>query len=159
LYPLDSTDPAKLKAILDDVERRSRQPLRDALRSTLVVGMALGMTSYEPVVNLEKLSTLFDRLGIDSRANFAYLTLPGSLLDQFATRRGYQRVPLQLDGDHTTAGRHSGPLTRGALYPLALAEVISAAGCAARCSTSGRSPQHGDSPRFFMPKASLDATK
>jgi hypothetical protein len=123
LYPLDSTDPAKLKAILDDVERRSRQPLRDALRSTLVVGMALGMTSYEPVVNLEKLSTLFDRLGIDSRANFAYLTLPGSLLDQFATRRGYQRVPLQLDGDHTTAGRHSGPLTRGALYPLALAGV------------------------------------
>jgi len=122
-YPLDSTDPAKLKAVLDDLERRSRRPLRQALRSTLVVGMALGMTSYEPVVNLEKLAALFDRFGIDSRANFLYLTLPGSLLDQFASARGYQRVPLQMDGDHATAGRHSGPLTRGALYPLALAGV------------------------------------
>jgi glucose-6-phosphate isomerase len=122
-YPLDSTDPAKLKAILHDLERRSRRTLREALRSTLVVGMALGMTSYEPVVNLEKLSALYDRFGIDSGANFLYLTLPGSLLDQFASARGYQRVPLQMDGDHTTAGRHSGPLTRGALYPLALAGV------------------------------------
>ena len=76
-YPLDSTDPAKLKAILHDLERRSRRTLREALRSTLVVGMALGMTSYEPVVNLEKLSALYDRFGIDSRANFLYLTLPG----------------------------------------------------------------------------------
>jgi hypothetical protein len=122
-YPLDSTDPAKLNAIVDDLERRSQRPLRQALPATLVVGMALGMTSYEPVVNLEKLSALFDRFGIDARANFLYLTLPGSLLDQFASARGYQRVPLQLDGDHTTAGRHSGPLTRGALYPLALAGV------------------------------------
>jgi len=120
-YPLDSTDPAKLRAILDDLERRSRRTLRDALPSTLVVGMALGMTSVEPVVNLEKLSALFDRLGIDSRPNFLYLTLPGSLLDQFASARGYQRISLQMDGDHTTSGRHSGPLTRGALYPLALA--------------------------------------
>jgi glucose-6-phosphate isomerase len=120
-YPLDSTDPAKLRAILNDIERRSRRPLRDALRSTLVVGMALGMTSYEPVVNLEKLSALFDRFRIDGRPNFLYLTLPESLLDQFASARGYRRVPLQMDGDHTTAGRHSGPLTRGALYPLALA--------------------------------------
>ena len=122
-YPLDSTDPAKLKAILNDLERRSRRTLREALRSTLVVGMALGMTSYEPVVNLEKLSALFDRLRIDARSNFLYVTLPGSLLDQFASARGYQRVPLQMDGDHTTSGRHSGPLTRGALYPLALAGV------------------------------------
>lgn len=119
-YSLDSTDPAKLQAILGDIERRARRPLRDALRSTLVVGMALGMTSYEPVVNLEKLSALYDQLGIDSRSNFLYLTLPGSLLDQFAGPRGYRQVALQMDGGHTTAGRHSGPLTRGSLYPLAL---------------------------------------
>jgi glucose-6-phosphate isomerase len=122
-YPLDSTDPAKLKAVLSDMERRSRRPLRDALPTTLVVGMALGMTSYEPVVNLEKLAAMFDRFGIDSRANFLYLTLPGSLLDRFASARGYRRVPLQIDGEHTTAGRHSSPLTRGSLYPLALAGV------------------------------------
>jgi glucose-6-phosphate isomerase len=120
-YALDSTDPAKLKHILDDIERRSRLSLAAALRSTLVVGMAMGMTSYEPVVNLEKLAVLYDRHKIDSRPNFIYMTLSGSLLDQFAGRRGYRRIELQLDNDNTTAGRHSGPLTRGSLYPLALA--------------------------------------
>ncbi len=32
-------------------------------------------------------------------------------------------MPLQLDGRHTTSGRHSSPLTRGLLLPLALAGV------------------------------------
>jgi glucose-6-phosphate isomerase len=122
-YALDSTDPAKLKYILADIERRSRQPLATALRSTLVAGMALGMTSYEPVVNMERLAALYDRHKVDSRPNFIYLTLPGSLLDQFAGPRGYHRIPLQLDDDNTTAGRHSSPLTRGSLYPLAMAGV------------------------------------
>src|SRR5439155_21864882 len=57
-YVLDSTDPSKLKCIREDMARRSRLPLPALLRSTLVVGMAMGMTSYEPVVNLEKLSAL-----------------------------------------------------------------------------------------------------
>jgi glucose-6-phosphate isomerase len=122
-YVLDSTDPAKLKAILEDMQRRSRLPLEDALRSTLVVGMAMGMTSYEPVVNLEKLYCLFERHGIDSRPNFLYMTLPGSLLDRFAGPRGSRRVELQLDGANSVAGRHTGPLTRGSLYPLGLAGV------------------------------------
>ncbi|HZT38948.1 MAG TPA: hypothetical protein VFA28_13720 [Bryobacteraceae bacterium] len=122
-YVLDSTDPAKLKAILDDMTRRSRLELADALKRTLVVGMAMGMTSYEPVINLEKLAILYDRCKVDSRANFVYMTLPGSLLDQFAAKRGYRRIELQLDGANSTAGRHSGPLTRGSLYPLALARV------------------------------------
>jgi glucose-6-phosphate isomerase len=122
-YALDSTDPAKLKNILADIERRSKQPLAAALRSTLVAGMALGMTSYEPVVNLERLAALYERHKIDSRSNFIYMTLSGSLLDQFAAPRGYRRIPLQLDDDNTTAGRHSSPLTRGSLYPLAFAGV------------------------------------
>jgi glucose-6-phosphate isomerase len=122
-YVLDSTDPAKLKAILEDMTRRSRLPLAQALKRTLVVGMAMGMTSYEPVVNLQKLAALYDKYRIDSRANFIYMTLPGSLLDEFASSRGYRKVELQLDGQNSTAGRHSGPLTRGSLYPLALAKV------------------------------------
>lgn len=117
-YVLDSTDPAKLKAILDDMVRRSGLRQADVLRSTLVVGMAMGMTSYEPVVNLERLAALYDKHGIDSRPNFIYMTLAGSLLDEFAGQRGYRRVELQLDNKDTTAGRHSGPLTRGSLYPL-----------------------------------------
>lgn len=120
LYVLDSTDPAKLKAILADAGSRSRLTQKGVLESTLVVGMAMGMTSYEPVVNLEKLRALYEKHGIDSQPNFIYMTLPGSLLDRFAGPRGYRRVELQLDGQSTTAGRHSAPLTRGSLYPLGL---------------------------------------
>lgn len=122
-YALDSAAPAKLDAILADIERRARRPLPDALRGTLVVGMALGMTSYEPVINLQTLHALYDRHGVDARPNFLYLTLPDSLLDRFARARGLRHVPLQLDGRYTTAGRHSGPLTRGSMYSLALAGV------------------------------------
>lgn len=122
-YSLDSTDPAKLKCILDDMARRSGERLPALLRSTLVVGMAMGMTSYEPLVNLEKLSNLYAKYGIDARPNFLYMTLPGSLLDCFARERGYRKVELQLDGGNSLAGRHSAPLGRGALYPLALARV------------------------------------
>ena len=109
--------------MLEDIAKRSRLPIEAALRRTLVVGMAMGMTSYEPVVNLEKLAALYDRHKIDSRPNFIYMTLTGSLLDQFASKRGYRRVELQLDDGNSTAGRHSGPLTRGSLYPLGLSGV------------------------------------
>jgi hypothetical protein len=51
------------------------------------------------------------------------MTLPDSLLDRFASREGYRRIELQPDGANSTAGRHSAPLTRGSLYPLALAGV------------------------------------
>ena len=123
LYVLDSTDPAKLKSILEDIEKRSGQSLAQALRGTLVVGMALGMTSYEPVVNLEKLALLYAKHKIDSTPNFIYMTLPGSLLDQFGRKGGYRKVELQLDNGNSTSGRHSSPLTRGSLYPLGLASV------------------------------------
>ncbi len=56
-------------------------------------------------------------------ANIYYLTLPGSLLEKFAKPRGFRCAAVQLDEANTTCGRHSGPLTRGSLYPLALAGV------------------------------------
>lgn len=121
-FVLDSTDPAKLKAILGWIESHS-ESIEAGLKSTLVVGMALGMTSFEPVFNLEKLAALYDKLGIDSQANFVYMTLPGSVLDRFAGPRGYRKIELQLDGGNSTAGRHSSPLTMGSLLPLALAGV------------------------------------
>ena len=123
VYVLDSTDPAKLSAILDDIARRSRLPLGKASKRTLVVGIAMGLPSYDPVVNLEKLAALYDREGVDSRPNFIYMTLPGSLLDQFAAARGYRKVELQPDNGNSTAGRHSAPMTRGSLYPLGLCGV------------------------------------
>ncbi|MGA3204345.1 MAG: hypothetical protein ABSF12_17780 [Bryobacteraceae bacterium] len=123
VYVLDSTDPVKLESIIADMKKRGGSNDADLLRRTLVVGMAMGITSYEPVMNLEKLAAMYDAAGVDSRPNFCYMALPGSLLDQFAAGRGYRRVPLQLDERNSTAGRHSAPLNRGSLYPLGLAGV------------------------------------
>ena len=123
LYSLDSTDPAKLKAIVEDMQRRTGEGIGALLKSTLVIGMAMGMTSYEPVVNLERLAALFDTYQLDATPNFLYMTLSGSVLDRFAEPRGFRRVPLQPDGGNSTAGRHSAPMTRGSLYPLAFAGV------------------------------------
>ena len=120
-YVLDSADPGKLKAILDDVERRSGLSISAVLRSTLVVGTATAITSYEPVVSFEKLANLYDRHRIERHAHFLSLAAEGSVLDAFARERGYRRVPLALDG--TAAGGHGGPLARGSLYPLALART------------------------------------
>jgi hypothetical protein len=121
LYLLDSTDPEKLHAIVADMKRRSGFEDRELWKRTLVITMAMGMTSFEPVSNLEQIASFYDAFTVDSRSNIYYLTLPGSLLDKFARARGYRRVALQLDDQHSTSGRHSGPLTRGSLYPLALA--------------------------------------
>src|SRR6266853_3371929 len=93
-YVLDSTDPAKLKNVLADMSRRSSLAMPALLKSTLVVGMAMGMTSYEPVVNLERLALLYAKHKVNSRSNFFSMTLPGSLLDQFASGRGYEKVEL-----------------------------------------------------------------
>ena len=122
-YALDSTDPLKLKSIVEDIQKLSGLQLPEILKSTLVVGQALGMTSYEPVVNLTKLAGLYDKFSIDSRPNFVYLTLEGSILDQFAGPRGFERIPLQLDNGNSTSGRASSPMTRGSLLPLALAGI------------------------------------
>jgi len=123
VYICDSTDPAKLASILAHIEKMEKGPLDQALKKTLVVGMAMGMTSYEPVVNLEKLDLLYKKLRIENTSNFIYLTLPGSILDEFGRERGFRRIPLQPDDGNSTAGRHSGPMTRGSLYPLALSGV------------------------------------
>ncbi len=134
-YVLDSTDPSKLKLILDDMLRRSRLPLAAVLKSTLVVGTATEATSCETVVNLEKLAALYARERVDNRPNFICMALAGSLLDEAARRRGWRRADLQLDGANTTAGRHSAPLTRGSLYPLGLAGVDVAGWIGATCLT------------------------
>lgn len=116
-FILDSTDPAKLKAILGEIEKKER----GGLASTLVVGMAMGMTSYEPVLNLERLERLFRARGVEPGGHFAYLTLDGSLLDRFGSAKAMKRIGLQPDGGNATAGRHSAPMTMGSLLALALA--------------------------------------
>lgn len=121
-YILDSADPAKLKAILADMKRRAGT-LESALKASLVVGIASEPAAYEPVINLEKIAALYDELELECAHHFIYLTLEGSLLDEFASRRGYRRIEMQLDGGDTTTGLHSAPLTLGSLYALGLAGV------------------------------------
>ena len=120
-YVLDSADPGKLKAVLDDIERRSSLSISSVLRSALVVGTSAGMNSYEAVVSLQKLANLYERHRIDARAHFLSMAADGSLLDCLARERGYRRASLQFDG--AVPGRYSGPLARRSLYPLALARV------------------------------------
>jgi len=119
-YILDSTDPVKLKAILADIKRRSSS-LESALKSTLVVGLAMEQATHEAVLNLEKLAALYDELGIESKPNILCLARSGSALDELAARRGYIQAAVQLDGGDTTTGRHSAPMSRSSLYALGLA--------------------------------------
>jgi len=122
-YVLDSTDPAKMKAILDDIVRRSGLRLPDALRSTLVISMASGRSSDCPELNLERLAALFERHRIDLRPNCICITPAGSSLEAFAKARGFETVRPQMDGADTIAARHSAPLSRGSLYPLGFSKV------------------------------------
>jgi len=120
-YVLDSADPGKLKAVLDDIERRSSLSISSVLRSALVVGTSAAMNSFEAVLCLEKLANLFERHRIDARAHFLSMASEGSLLDRLARERGYRRASLQLDG--AVPECYGGPLARGSLYPLALARA------------------------------------
>ena len=120
-YVLDSADPGKLKAALDDIERRSSLSISSVLRSALVVGTSAAMNSYEAVVSLQKLANLYERHRIDARAHFLSMAADGSLLDCLARERGYRRASLQLDG--AVPKGYGGPLSRSSLYPLALARA------------------------------------
>jgi hypothetical protein len=119
-YVLDSTDPARLDDIFDDMSRRSGLAMPALLKSALVAGLAAEMSAHEAVLNLERLAVLYARHKVDARPNFVVMAPPGSLLDRLASSRGYRKVDLQPDRRHNTQGRHSSPLTRGSLYALGL---------------------------------------
>ncbi len=122
-YVLDSTDPAKLKSILDDIEKRHGLAAAAVLRSTAVVGIAVDRVCPESLINIERLAALYEKYGIDSRRNFLLIALPGSQLDRFGRERGYTVRGLPVDGDDPASCRHCGPLTQGSLLPLALGKA------------------------------------
>ncbi len=122
-YVLDSTDPAKLKAILDDIEKRHSLSITAVLRSTLVVGIALEAVSTESLVNLERLAALYEKYGLDCARNFLLIALPGSQLERFGRERGCTVRGLSVDGANPECCHHSGPLTHGSLLPLALGKA------------------------------------
>ncbi len=132
IYPLDSTDPAALNEIVRKIAKaknlalptgeESSNPtfLRALLADVMMVGVAMGMTSEEPITHLEWFTDLLKQAGLRPAEHLLVMTLPGSYLDRFAHEQQAPSRPLQPDGGTGTGGRMSAPTTRVFLLPAAL---------------------------------------
>jgi glucose-6-phosphate isomerase len=132
IHPLDSTDPAALNAIIRAIagakgltlpsapEQVNAAILRALLRDVMMVGVAMGMTSEEPITHLTWFADLLAEAGLPPAEHLLVMTLPGSYLDAFARERQAPTRPLQLDSGTGTGGRMSAPGTRVFLLPAAL---------------------------------------
>jgi hypothetical protein len=132
IYPLDSTDPAALNEIVRVLATEKGLPLtvagdapapaylRSLLGDVMMVGVAMGMTSEEPITHLTWFTELLEQAGLPTSEHLLVMTLPGSYLDNFAREHHAPSRPLQLDGGNGTGGRMSAPTTRVFLLPAAL---------------------------------------
>jgi hypothetical protein len=132
IYPLDSTDPAALNDIVrkiaaarnlvlpDGAELSNPNFLQTLLNDVMMVGVAMGMTSEEPITHLEWFADLLKQAGLRPAEHLLVMTLPDSYLDRFAHEQQAPSRPLQPDGGTGTGGRMSAPTTRVFLLPAAL---------------------------------------
>lgn len=137
IHPLDSTDPAALNALLSELARLHELILPEAssvgaeaaaestfyrtfLADVALVGVAMGMTSEEPISHLEWFAGLLQQGGLPLAEHLLVMSIPGSYLERYASSHGVPSVPLQLDGGSGTPGRLSAPATRVFLLPVAL---------------------------------------
>lgn len=134
IYPLDSTDPAALNAIVRTLAAAKRLALptpaaageadeaflRSLLQDVMMVGVAMGMTSEEPITHLTWFTDLLEQAELSPAEHILVMTLPGSYLDIFAREHHAPSRLLQLDGGSGTGGRMSAPATRVFLLPAAL---------------------------------------
>ncbi|MFL5667685.1 MAG: hypothetical protein ACJ8BW_41010, partial [Ktedonobacteraceae bacterium] len=132
IYPLDSTDPAALNAIVRKIaaaknltlptgeEASNPTFLQTLLKDVMMVGVALGMTSEEPITHLEWFTNLLKQAGLRPAEHLLVMTLPDSYLDRFAHEQQAPSRPLQPDKGTGTGGRMSAPTTRVFLLPAAL---------------------------------------
>jgi len=129
IYPLDSTDPAALNTIVEQIARAkeveipaviSASWLHTFLADVMMVGVAMGMTSEEPITHLAWFSELLEQAQLSPAQHILVMTLPGSYLDRFAQEHQAPSRPLQLDRGTGTGGRMSAPTTRVFLLPAAL---------------------------------------
>src|SRR5436190_671017 len=140
IYPLDSTDPAALNGIVRKIatakhlafptgeEAFNPTFLRALLADVMMVGVAMGMTSEEPITHLEWFTDLLQQAGLRPAEHLLVMTLPGSYLDRFANAQQAPSRPLQPDGGTGTGGRMSAPATRVFLLPAALYLTIHSPG-------------------------------
>ena len=132
IYPLDSTDPAALNDIVRKITaaKKLKLPLgeeasdptylRAFLNDVMMIGVAMGMTSEEPITHLEWFTDLVKQAGLSPAEHLLVMTLPNSYLDRFAHEQQAPSRPLQPDGGTGTGGRMSAPATRVFLLPAAL---------------------------------------
>ncbi len=132
MYPLDSTDPAALNAIVRGIadakglafptEETISNPtfLRTLLADVMMIGVAMGMTSEEPITHMEWFTALLKEAELRPAEHLLVMTLPNSYLDRFAHEQQAPSLPLQPDGGTGTGGRMSAPATRVFLLPAAL---------------------------------------
>ena len=132
IYPLDSTDPAALNEIVRKIAafKKLALPSREAasnptfLRAlfgdVMMVGVAMGMTSEEPITHLEWFTALLQQAGLRPAEHMLVMSLPDSYLDRFASAQQAPSFPLQPDEGTGTGGRMSAPTTRVFLLPAAL---------------------------------------
>ena len=132
IYPLDSTDPAALNDIVRKITaaKKLKLPtgeeasdpafLRAFLNDVMMVGVAMGMTSEEPITHLEWFTDLLKQADLRPPEHLLVMTLPGSYLDRFAHEQQAPSRPLQPDGGTGTGGRMSAPTTRVFLLPAVL---------------------------------------
>ncbi len=137
IHPLDSTDPASLNRLLMEIaqlegidlaadgagaDAAGAAGLRQLLSSTMMVAVAMGMTSEEPITHLTWFWDLLQRFDVDHpESSVQVIALEGSYLDSFARERKLKSFPLQLEGRCCTPGRMSAPATRVFLRPVAWA--------------------------------------
>lgn len=132
IHPLDSTDPAALNEIVRLLAADKGLPLpiagvsptpeylQSLLSDVMMVGVAMGMTSEEPITHLTWFTELLEQAGLPPSEHLLVMTLPGSYLDTFAHEHHAPSRPLQPDGGNGTGGRMSAPATRVFLLPAAL---------------------------------------
>ncbi len=132
IYPLDSTDPAALNSIVCKIaaakhltlptgeEASNPTFLKTLLSDVMMVGVAMGMTSEEPITHLAWFTDLLQQAQLSPAEHLLVTTLPNSYLDRFAQEHQVPSRPLQLDGGTGTGGRMSAPTTRVFLLPAAL---------------------------------------
>src|SRR5579863_3564469 len=92
IYPLDSTDPAALNGIVREIAEAKKLALptgeeasnpafmRALFDDVMMVGVAMGMTSEEPITHLEWFTELLQQAGLRPAEHLLVMTLPGSYL-------------------------------------------------------------------------------
>lgn len=123
IHPLESTDPAALDAIAADITgilNPTDEALRTALRQVVMIAVAMGMSSEEPIGHLEWFTGFLKRVGLPPADHIRVLTIPGSSLERYAAEHGLRIHSVCVADDEVPPGRLSPPAARPFLLPLAL---------------------------------------